>query len=349
MTQTSIFITGATGVVGRALVSQLLDRDIVCLVHRERQLPANVQSVAGDLCASELGMAPREHAALAARTTHVVHCAAMTDFGKPPAEIHETNLQATRNVLEFAAATEARVLHLSTAFVGRSDAAVAGLAALGEHNEWSQGIAAYVHSKQACERLVAESGLPVTIARPSLVMGDSRSGEIARFQGVHMLMSFLFRGELPLLPVPADTLVDFLPQDVVARALVSILDCEAPELEYWLTAGTQAVTLHRVIDMFVDFAASAGHRVDHPKLVDPDLIDRLIRPVFLDELPRTLRRRFELMLALLCLYQRQDAFPSSIEALVGHAADLRLEQAFVKGVEYWARKQGLGELEAAAS
>ena len=349
MAPSTILITGATGVVGRALVEQLGDREIVCVVHRNRELPRDVEVCRGDLREPGLGLTPRDLAALASRVTHVVHCAAVTDFRRPPAEIHAVNLHATRHVLDFAADAQARVLHLSTAFVGRSEAAAAGLESAGEGNEWSQGIFAYVRSKQACERLVVESGLPATIARPSLVIGDSCTGAITRFQGIHLLMSFVLRGEMPLLPVPAETLVDFLPQDVVARALVGILDLEAPEREYWLTAGAQAAKLEDLVDQIVEFAAALRAPVDRPKLVDPDLIDRLIRPVFIDLLPPPMKRRFELMLALLRLYQRQDAFPSSLAELLDGAADLRLERAFANGMGYWARQQGLGGVPALAS
>src|SRR5205823_9561693 len=168
----TVLVTGLTGVVGSALLPELAGHRILALTH-SAEPPAGVTAVRGDLTRPRLGLSPAAHRDLVRQVEVVVHAAAVTDFAADPAAIAELNVTGTARVLDLAAAAGAAVHYVSTAFVaraGRSRADVRDAAA---------NPAAYLASKRAAERLVREAGLPATILRPSVVLGHSRTGEIA--------------------------------------------------------------------------------------------------------------------------------------------------------------------------
>ena len=76
----TVLLTGASGVVGRALLQRLRDLDVVCLVHRSPVSGPNVTTVPGDVTEPMLGLTERAYLVLAARVDAVIHCAAITDF-----------------------------------------------------------------------------------------------------------------------------------------------------------------------------------------------------------------------------------------------------------------------------
>src|SRR5215475_5401848 len=78
----TVLLTGASGVVGRALLPRLRDLDVVCLVHRSPVSGPNVTTVLGDIAKPMLGLAEQAYLELAARVDAVIHCAAVTDFGR---------------------------------------------------------------------------------------------------------------------------------------------------------------------------------------------------------------------------------------------------------------------------
>jgi NAD(P)-dependent dehydrogenase (short-subunit alcohol dehydrogenase family) len=70
----TVLLTGASGVVGRALLRRLRDVDVVCLVHRSPVSGPNVTTVPGDVAEPVLGLAERAYAELAARVDAVDPC-----------------------------------------------------------------------------------------------------------------------------------------------------------------------------------------------------------------------------------------------------------------------------------
>src|SRR6516164_8920420 len=76
----TVLLTGASGVVGSALLQRLRDLDVVCLVHRSPVCGPNVTTVRGDVARPMLGLDELAYAELAARVDAVIHCAAVTDF-----------------------------------------------------------------------------------------------------------------------------------------------------------------------------------------------------------------------------------------------------------------------------
>src|ERR1700746_79677 len=76
----TVLLTGASGVVGRALLQRLRDFDVVCLVHRSPVSGPGVTTVQGNISEPMFGLARQAYEALAAEVDAVIHCAAVTEF-----------------------------------------------------------------------------------------------------------------------------------------------------------------------------------------------------------------------------------------------------------------------------
>lgn len=333
----SVLLTGASGVVGAATCKELRDLSMTCLVHRTRPFGSPVEQVRGDITQPRLGLDAAEFRSLAKKTDVVIHSAAMTDFTATDGVTADLNVNGTANVLELAALADAPLYYISTAFVERADA-------LRDAPDGG-GPAAYLHSKCAAEGLVAASGVPSVVLRPSVVIGDAESGAIAAFQGLHAIAGAIVKGALPLLPLLPETLIDFVPQDFVARAIGSLVRADVRTGEYWLTAGERALAADDVVDICAEVAASLGQQPVSPRLVAPDIVDRLIRPVFIETLPERARTQFDQMLNMTALFSTEAEFTSSAKTLerdFGVALPSDLRACFKRSVEYWAAKKGLG-------
>lgn len=323
----TVLLSGASGVVGRALIDELApDHDVICLYHRSPIDDPRVQVVQGDLRSTDAGLDRAALGALCERLDVVLHCAANTKWNTPSDEIMTTNLGGTTRMLEIARRSGARMVHMSTAFVAR-DGAQADAA--------GGGVTAYVRSKIASEDLVRDSGLPWTIVRPSVLIGDSRDGRIAAFQGIHKVIGATYRGTLPVLPADLDSMIDFVPQDVVARAVGVLVRDPRSGGEHWLTAGDQALRLTEMVELTLDLAEQAGTRPHPPRMVPVEAVDRLLLPMLQDVLPVGIRRQFSAFAELMLLFQSRTALPSSLPALglgddIAHAA---LCRAFTRSAQ----------------
>ncbi|WP_128377272.1 SDR family oxidoreductase [Streptomyces cavernae] len=310
----TVLLTGASGVLGTALLAELpASCRVTALVHRCPCTMADDQ-LRGDLTAPGLGLDRETYRALARRVDAVVHCAAVTDFTSGPQAARATNEAGTRAVAEFAADAGATLYHVSTAFVVRHELTRSRLG----RDTGTAGARPedYLDSKRAAEDVVRSFGLPSVIVRPSIVIGDSRTGDISAFQGLHTILLMLMRGLMPLVPLPRASLIDFVPQDLVARTIAALIAADRREGEVWVTAGPQALRAEQVLDTVIDACAGLGLNPPVPRFVGPDMVDRLIRPVFLaDGLPERTLRRFDDMLAMTALFADAPEFPTSLGRL----------------------------------
>ncbi|MEU9608968.1 SDR family oxidoreductase [Streptomyces sp. NPDC048057] len=335
----TVLLTGASGVVGTALLHELTHCHVIALVHRT-PCPGADESVVGDLTGTRFGLDAAAYARLAARVDVVVHCAAITSFSAGPAATHRLNEAGTGEVLRFTEAADAVLHHVSTAFVARRELTRTG-AASGDATARPED---YLDSKRAGEEAVRASGVPAVIVRPSVVIGDSTTGRIATFQGMHGIVHALLRELLPLVPVPADSRVDFVPQDVVARSIAALIAEGRRDGEAWITAGAAAPTAQRVLELTGKVAADLGVPMRIPRTVGPDMVDRLIRPVFISALHPRARRTFDDLLAMTALFAGADAFPSTLGHTPASVAALTpggIESAYEASVRHIARARGL--------
>ena len=190
------------------------------------------------------------------------------------------------------------------------------------------------------------SGVAHVIFRPSVVIGDSVTGEIAAFQGLHQVAAGVFAGIVPMIPFDPSWPIDFVPADVVADAIACVVENRVSQGEFWITAAEQALRLDEAVAVAVEVGRGLGVSVDMPRFVPPEMFDRLIGPVFLDALPDKIRRNVLRMLEFFTTYlQSGQTKPSSLDQLVALGARPLPDQreSLRNTVLYWAAQNGYGQ------
>ncbi len=192
-------------------------RFLARLKHRRAEV------VIGDVADMHLGLAGEEYERLGAQVTQVFHLAAISYLGLPKETAWRVNVEGTHNVVDFARECLhlERLEHLSSCYVSGDRVGVI------EEDELDCGQrfhSAFEETKFLAEKWVARSAehLPVAIYRPSSMVGNSRTGEIDRFDGplylaLHWITSTL-TGSLPL-PGNGSTPMNVVPIDFVADAI----------------------------------------------------------------------------------------------------------------------------------
>ena len=183
--------------------------------------PERLEIVVGDTAAMDLGMAGPRFVELAGRVDVVHHCAFSTDAGARRELLERTNIGGTGEVLELCEASPRRsrlVLWSSTSVCGLQR----GLMLEGELPQRSSFSNVVDETRYRAERMVREAmdHVPITVLRPSIVVGDSKTGEIDRMDGPYLLILLMLsspvdlrvplpgRGDVPLNLVPIDYVVD---------------------------------------------------------------------------------------------------------------------------------------------
>lgn len=310
----AILLTGATGFVGMAVLARLLedgDRDVVALVRAGSPAQANarlnavlgsvcdaperhrgrVRAVCGDLTAPDLGLG-RDREWVAEEVGEIIHGAASVAFDLPLAEARSINVEGTRRVLDLAEDCVARggglrrMTYVSTAYVAGDRRGLAGEAEL----DLGQGFRnAYEQSKHEAERVVCgrRDRLPVTIVRPSIVVGDRGTGWTASFNVVYGPLRAFACGTYPVIPGRRDAVLDVVTVDYVADAILALAASPAADGgTFHVVAGDQATTLG-------EFAGLAARRFDRraPHLVPLRIYRSVLHPLIVRRADPRARRR----------------------------------------------------------
>ena len=332
---TTLLLTGASGVVGRALLPRLHDYDVIALVNQQELEQDGLTVLTSDVTEPRLGLDERTYGDVCRRTDVVVHSAALTDWTAPAERFRRVNVDGTRRVLQMAYDAQAPVYHISTSFI----TALAPDAPL--RLDPGNVILNYVRSKMESEAVVRESGLPCTILRPTNLLGDSRTGEIAATQIVQLVSEYVMRGKLPYFPVRPGVLLDVLPQDLVAETIRAVIAAGDVGSEYWLTMGPEALGVEEALLLCVDFTARIGRPIAMPTLIPADAAE----PPDLQPMQRAF---FGQLVQFVDGMAACGVFPTSMPELTARFSLPRadLAAAYVRGLEYWARSNGLLEHQA---
>ena len=255
-----VFLTGATGVIGRELLARLIDRPEVerlyALVRRAglTHPSRKVIPVEGDITAGgSLGMTDAALREVAGVTT-VLHAAADTRFDAPATELRDANVVGTRNVVEFGRRLRQleRVCVLSTVYVaGRRQGRILETDLVHD----AGFVNAYERSKYEMEAQLQEDQhtLPIAVARLSTVIGDSSNGQVGSQAAFHHALRLYYQSLAPMLPGVAENRVDLIPTDYAAAAVTALLCTEfQPGTTWHVCAADEAPQLGELLDLSID-------------------------------------------------------------------------------------------------
>jgi thioester reductase-like protein len=241
---------------------------------RARRYDGRVEAVPADLTAPGLGIAQDRADELARSVTDVIHAAASVSFDLPLDEARAINVRGTERVLELAGRAPAlrRFAYVSTAYVAGTHEGTFTEADLDVGQSFRNS---YERSKHEAESIVREHGerLPVTILRPSIVVGDRRSGWTASFNVLYAPLRAFSRGLYPAVPAVRSAPVDVVSVDYVADAIVSVCESDGGIGEtYHLTASADAATVGDLVDLATSY-------FERPlRVLDPDEFERDMEP-----------------------------------------------------------------------
>ena len=208
----TFFITGFPGFIANRLLERLARKDcnFILLVQpallararaeiaRIAQLTgrdvADFQFVEGDISAPQLALSAAELELVQQQTTRVFHLAAVYDLAVPEDLAMRVNAGGTRHVVELARTLPhlRHFHHVSTCYVaGKREGVI-----LETELRHDAGYRNYYEESKYLAEVEVESAkreLPVTIHRPAVVCGDSRTGETGKYDGVYYLIHYLLR------------------------------------------------------------------------------------------------------------------------------------------------------------
>ncbi len=269
MSTNKIFLTGFPGFISSRLIPKLLvDRNqtkLIALVQekflklaeKSREniykiyptLNGKIDFVSGDLVEPNLGIV--ENNFQFDEITEVFNLAAVYDLRVERDLAYRVNVKGTGNLIEFISKCKnlKKFHHVSTCYV-------AG---------WSKGIFSeddfdkgqsfknfYEETKFLSEKIIRENldKIPTTIYRPSIVIGDSKTGETNKFDGPYPVIFTL--NKLPKFTLmtqigSGDTTSNLVPVDFVVDAIAKLSTLERKSITYHISdphPKTQIQLLH---------------------------------------------------------------------------------------------------------
>jgi thioester reductase-like protein len=312
-----IFLTGATGLLGRYLLRDLLasERPVGVLVRDSssssaeerlaelqgfceeslrRSLPRPML-IRGDLRSPGpgLGLGRVERDWLARHARAVIHSAAYVSYQPTPdGEPWQTNVLGTHRLLELCQSLGiTQIHHLSTAFVCGDRR---GLVREDELDCGGGSKNAYERSKFAAEELVRQfPGIQATIYRPSVIVGDSRTGYTCTYHHFYRFLelavrlsdrSSSMRQRVSLrLPLTGAETQNFVPVDWVARALLALMDRPRWHGRTYHLAAWESVRLDEIKNILAELLPLEGVEwVGLAGLPDPTPMEQLVLEEFQD-------------------------------------------------------------------
>jgi thioester reductase-like protein len=271
----AIFLTGSTGYIGAYVAANLLQEhgaslNVLIRARDAREaelrlwqamqlhlpfsdfyesLQTRVRIFRGDLTSENFGLSRDEYDRLIHTTDSIIHCAASLNR-KSEKSCLNVNLRGTLEVLQLGMRVHhyhglRRFSHVSTVAVAgkRQNEVVTENAAI----DWDRAdYDPYARTKKFCEHMIHRllPEVPITIFRPSIVLGDSRRAETTQFD---MVRAFVFLAGLPVLPFRRNDQIDIVNVDFVADAIATLHQkLQTQHDTYHLSSGKDSQTFREL-------------------------------------------------------------------------------------------------------
>lgn len=267
-----IFLTGFPGFIGGRLLAALAERNSArrfsLLVERRLHTMAEqklaqmglhdrCELLTGDLVEPDAGI---EHAAeRLGEVTEVWHLAAIYDLAVARELAHRVNVQGTRNLLDLCEKLPQlqRLVLFSTCYVAGDRTGLVRE----EELDAGQGFKNHYESTKFESEVLVRGRMetiPATVFRPSIVVGDSKTGETDKYDGPYYFIRLLMRRHLgPLTPMigPGTATINIVPVDFVVDAAVTIAEQAESVNTTFQLADPRPLTIR---EMFAAMCAELG-------------------------------------------------------------------------------------------
>ncbi len=275
----TVLVTGFPGFLASALLPGVLRRtgeEAVCLVQgkylgvaaeRVEQLSAadsslggRIRLMEGDITQSDLGLGRHRPVDV----SEIWHLAAVYDLAVPREPALRVNVDGTRHVLHAAREYPGlrRLHYFSTCYVSGRYAGPFGEDDLEVGAPFNNHYEETKHLAEAEVRREMAAGLPATIYRPAIVVGDSRTGETQKYDGPYFILQWMLRQRrvaiVPLAGDPTATRVNVVPRDFVVDAVNHLSGHPGSEGRTYQLADPHPLTVGEMAQALAD---AAGRRL----------------------------------------------------------------------------------------
>jgi thioester reductase-like protein len=299
----NIFITGITGFLAKQVAVRYLRRDPNLTIYglirapddermeqRRKQVVADmfgdeaeawdarIIGLRGNLVDERLGMSDAAWQCVIDTCSHFIHCGASVRFDEDLEPARETNYTGSVHMVELARAVQAggtldRFDYVGTSYVAGDRTGLVSEDELLEGHGWKNN---YEQTKWESERHMREvwGDLPVTIYRPAIIVGDSKTGETSSFNVLYWPIRIFSTGRFPMVIGSKETPIDVVPVDWVADAMVHI--SSSPDSIgkcFALAAGEQCTRVGPLCTMASEFF---GRPL--PRFIEPEYFYEHIAP-----------------------------------------------------------------------
>ena len=253
----NFFITGGTGLIGTELLPRILRKfpgstitllvrgesdeevrkrtaEIAATAARENGLPDDarrLRGLRGDVMMDGLGLPRLELDRIVGESTFIIHGAATIRFDHPIEEARSINCGGTRTMLAIARRCVDRGNLKRFVYIGTSSVSGRrpGIVTEDELEMGQSFFNTYEQSKCEAERIVRDAfaTLPAVVFRPSIVIGDSRTGRTTSFNVIYIPLRLVQRGLLSFVPGTPATKMDLVPVDWVDDVMVHCMADDA--------------------------------------------------------------------------------------------------------------------------
>jgi nucleoside-diphosphate-sugar epimerase len=282
----AVFITGFPGFIAGRLVERLakdggrflllvqspfVERaqiELEEIARRTENSFSNFRILEGDIAQPNLGMSRDDLAIAITQSSVIFHLAAIYDLAVTRQIAMQVNVGGTRNVNGFAQSLpNLRHYHyISTCYVaGKRKGRI--LETELKHTAGFRNY--YEESKYLAEMEVdaLKSTLPITIHRPAVVCGDSKSGETAKYDGIYYLIHYLRKwpSVLKLFNIGnREVTLNLVPVDFVVDGIAALHRDPRAVGKTIQLADPNPLTTHELFNTIARHLKGSGSRVTVP-------------------------------------------------------------------------------------